>query len=327
MTMQQEEADWLERLVAWTEQCDQLVASLETRSDKVPGANIDRNAWQLRFRELGEMADAYREQLLQDAETADAADEMGSLNTKAHQLKSEFVQLMKENSSGEFSEDSELDADDEERKSTTTVPIGEHTLPPLAYDYNALEPHISEEIMRLHHDKHHQGYVDGLNNAEKEMQKARRNSDFSLIRHWEDEAAFNGAGHYLHTIFWENMSPNGGGKPDGAIAKEIKRTFGDFNQFKEHFSKAAENVQAVGWALLVWSPRSHRTEILQAEKHQNLTQQDVIPLLVLDVWEHAYYLQYHNNRKDYIDAWWNVVCWDSVNRRFNEAIKVKWEPY
>ncbi|WP_010531409.1 superoxide dismutase [Lentibacillus jeotgali] len=326
MTMQSTEAEWLEHLVEWTEQCDQLVASLETRSD-MPDSNIEPGEWQLRFRELGERADAYREQLLQDEDTADTAVDINSLNEKAHQLRSEFAQLMEENSSGGFSEDNEPDADDEDRQSTTAVPIGKHTLPPLPYDYNALEPHISEEIMRLHHDKHHQGYVDGLNKAEKEMQKARKNGDFSLIRHWEVEAAFNGAGHYLHTIFWENMSPNGGGRPDGPIAKEIKQTFGNFNKFKEHFSKAAENVQSVGWALLVWSPRSHRTEILQAEKHQNLTQQDVIPLLVLDVWEHAYYLQYHNNRTNYIDAWWNVVCWDSVNRRFNEARKVKWQPY
>ena len=326
MTIQSIEADWLERLVEWTSECERLVGSLEMRTEEFPDANINPGEWQGRFRELGEKANACREQLLQDEETADAADDIESLNTQAHQLKSEFIHLMEETSYEELSRGSEQE-DDEDRKSTTAVPIGKHTLPPLPYDYNALEPHISEEIMRLHHDKHHQGYVDGLNKAEKEMEKARKNSDFSLIRHWEDEAAFNGAGHYLHTIFWENMSPNGGGKPDGEAAKEIKRTFGNFNKFKEHFSKAAENVQSVGWALLVWSPRSHRTEILQAEKHQNLTQQDVIPLLVLDVWEHAYYLQYHNNRKDYIDAWWNVVCWSSVNRRFAEARKVKWEPY
>ncbi|SFD68391.1 superoxide dismutase, Fe-Mn family [Lentibacillus persicus] len=327
MTMQLAEADWLEGLIEWTVQCDRMMDSLESRSDKLSDTTIDTGAWQLRFRELGEMAEAYRERLLQDEETAITADEMELLNEKAHQLRSELVQLMAENGSEELLEDNERNADDEERKSTTTVPIGGHTLPPLPYDYNALEPHISEEIMRLHHAKHHQSYVDGLNKAEKEMQKARETGDFSLIRHWEGEAAFNGAGHYLHTIFWENMSPNGGGKPGGEIAKEIQRTFGNFNQFKAHFSKAAENVQGVGWALLVWSPRSHRTEILQAEKHQNLSQQDVIPLLVLDVWEHAYYLQYYNNRKDYIKAWWNIVCWDSVNRRFNEARKVKWQPY
>uniref|UniRef100_UPI0037BFDB95 superoxide dismutase n=1 Tax=Halobacillus shinanisalinarum TaxID=2932258 RepID=UPI0037BFDB95 len=205
--------------------------------------------------------------------------------------------------------------------------MGEHTLPPLPYNYDALEPYISEEIMRLHHDKHHKGYVEGLNKAEKKMQKARQTGDYSLIRHWEVEAAFNGAGHYLHTIFWDNMSPYGGGKPSGPLEKEIKHTFGSFEKFKEHFSKAAEKVQSVGWAMLVWSPRSWRTEILQAEQHQNLSQQDMIPLLVLDVWEHAYYLQYKNNRKDYIEAWWNVVNWDHVNRRYQEAKKIKWQPF
>ncbi|GGJ81942.1 superoxide dismutase [Lentibacillus kapialis] len=326
MTMQSTEANWLDRLEEWTEKCEQLVGSLDSRSDQLPDENIDTNEWKNRFQELRDKVGIYRDQLHEEG-IADAAAKLDSLNAEAHQLKSEFTQVMERDRFNGLSDDNAYDASDEDRKSTTEVPIGGHTLPPLPYDYNALEPHINEEIMRLHHDSHHQGYVDGLNKAEKEMQKARKNGDFSLIRHWEDEAAFNGAGHYLHTIFWENMSPDGGGKPHGEIAKEIKQTFGDFNKFKEHFSKAAENVQAVGWAILVWSPRSHRTEILQAKKHQNLTQQDVIPLLVLDVWEHAYYLQYYNKRKDYIDAWWNVVCWNSVNQRFSEVRKVKWKPY
>ncbi len=207
------------------------------------------------------------------------------------------------------------------------VPIGRHTLPPLPYDYDALEPHIDQEIMRLHHDKHHQNYVDGLNKAEKEMQKARMTGNFELIKHWEREAAFHGAGHYLHTIFWSIMSPEGGGKPSGMLMKEINQSFGSFEQFKQHFSEAAKNVEAVGWAILVWSPRSHRLEILQAEKHQNLSQWDIIPLLTLDVWEHAYYLQYKNDRKKYVDNWWNVVNWKEVERRFHEAQKVKWKPY
>ncbi|WP_332631573.1 superoxide dismutase [Halalkalibacter flavus] len=207
------------------------------------------------------------------------------------------------------------------------VPIGGHKLPPLPYAYNALEPYISEEIMRLHHQKHHQSYVDGLNKAEKEMQKARRRSDYDLIKHWEREAAFNGAGHYLHTIFWNIMSPRGGGRPSGELAQQINRDFGSFRKMKEHFSNAAEKVEAVGWALLVYSPRTHRLEILQAEKHQNLSQQDVIPLLVLDVWEHAYYLQYKNERKPYITNWWNVVNWPEVERRFLEARQLRWKTY
>jgi Fe-Mn family superoxide dismutase len=207
------------------------------------------------------------------------------------------------------------------------VPIGGHKLPPLPYAYNALEPYIAEEIMRLHHDKHHQSYVDGLNKAEKEMEKARRKNDYDLIKHWEREAAFHGAGHYMHTIFWNIMSPRGGGEPTGELVNQIRKDFGSFRKMKEHFSKAAEEVEGGGWALLVWSPRSHRLEILQAEKHQNLSQQDVIPLLVLDVWEHAYYLQYKNERKPYITNWWNVVNWPEVDKRYRQARQLKWETY
>ena len=220
-----------------------------------------------------------------------------------------------------------VDGEQDEKMNLHPIPIGEHTLPPLPYPYNALEPYIDEKTMRLHHDKHHRSYVEGLNKAEKEMEKARRSGDFSLIKHWEREAAFNGAGHYLHTIFWHNMTPKGGGKATGAIAREINRIFGGFQPFKQHFSAAAEKVEGVGWALLVWAPRAHRVEILQAEKHQNLSQQDVIPLLVLDVWEHAYYLKYNNDRKKYINAWWHVVNWDDVNERFLEARRVRWKPF
>jgi superoxide dismutase, Fe-Mn family len=207
------------------------------------------------------------------------------------------------------------------------VPIGGHSLPPLLYAYNALEPYISAEIMRLHHDKHHQSYVDGLNKAEKKMQEARRSGDYDLIKHWEREAAFHGAGHYLHSIFWEVMSPEGGGEPDGELLDQIRTDFGSFDKMKEHFSAAANAVEGGGWAILVWSPRSRRLEILQAEKHQNLSQQDQIPLLVLDVWEHAYYLQYKNERKPYIQNWWNTVQWPEVKRRYETARRVQWHPY
>lgn len=207
------------------------------------------------------------------------------------------------------------------------VPVGGHRLPPLPYAYDALEPYIDQQIMRLHHDQHHRSYVEGLNRAEKKMEEARRSGDFSLIKHWEREAAFNGAGHYLHTIFWNNMSPDGGGEPRGDIATQIKQDFSSFSRFKKHFSEAAKNVEGVGWALLVWSPRSHRLAILQAEKHQYLSQQDIVPLLVLDVWEHAYYLQYQTDRAKYVDNWWNIVNWDDVNRRFLEARTLRWAPY
>ncbi len=210
---------------------------------------------------------------------------------------------------------------------TKRVPVGEHKLPPLPYAYDALQPYIDKEIMRLHHAEHHKSYVDGLNNAEKEMESARKKGDFDLIKHWEREAAFHGAGHYLHTIFWNVMSPKGGGSPKGTLADQIALDFGSFDMFKEHFSHAAKKVEAVGWAILVWAPRAGRLEILQAEKHQNLSQWDVIPILPLDVWEHAYYLQYKNKRDLYVDNWWNVVDWEHANTRFETAKQVNWKPY
>ncbi|OMP66335.1 superoxide dismutase [Domibacillus epiphyticus] len=218
-------------------------------------------------------------------------------------------------------------SDQKEDEKIQTVPIGGHRLPPLPYPYDALEPVISEEIMKLHHDKHHQSYVDGLNKAEAEMKKARDKGDFHLIAHWEREAAFHGSGHYLHTIFWNVMSPRGGGKPAGQLSRAINEAFGSFEKFKKHFSEAAKKVEAVGWAILVWAPRSHRLEILTAEKHQNLTQWDVIPLLVLDVWEHAYYLQYKNDRAKYVDNWWKIVNWREVEQRFNKAKTIMWQPF
>lgn len=209
----------------------------------------------------------------------------------------------------------------------TSVPIGEHKLPPLTYPYKSLEPYISEQIMILHHDRHHKSYVDGLNKAEIMMQKARKENDYALIKHWEREAAFHGSGHYLHTIFWEIMNPKGGGKPKGELLEQIVKDFGSYEAFKAHFSAAAKAVEGIGWALLVWSPRSRRLEILQSERHMLLTQWDTIPILVLDVWEHAYYLQYLNNRGEYVDHWWNIVYWPAVESRYNEAKKLTWEPY
>ncbi len=220
---------------------------------------------------------------------------------------------------------SDLEIENETRQ--LFVPIGQHTLPLLPYSYDALEPYISTEIMKLHHDKHHQSYVDGLNTAEKKMKEARERNDYALLKHWEKEASFHGSGHYLHTIFWEIMSPKGGGEPGGPLMHQIRKDFGSFTNFKKHFSEAAKKVEGVGWAILVWAPRSRRLEILQSEKHNNLTQWDTIPLLALDVWEHAYYLQYKNKKDEYVDKWWNVVNWPAVENRFQSAQKLQWKPF
>lgn len=197
--------------------------------------------------------------------------------------------------------------------------MAQYELPPLPYDYNALEPYIDEQTMHLHHDIHHKGYVDGLNNAVAKMAEAREKGDFALIKHWEREAAFHGSGHFLHSVFWANMAPKAGGEPSGPIAEQIKKDFGSFEAFKKHYSAAAGAVEGSGWALLVWQPQGQKLEVLTAEKHQNLTQWGVVPLLVLDVWEHAYYLKYQNKRAAYVEAWWNVVNWSDVNQRFQKA--------
>lgn len=215
---------------------------------------------------------------------------------------------------------------DQERQKES-VPTGQHTLPKLPYDYSALEPYISEEIMRLHHDVHHKSYVDGLNKAERKLEQIRQSGDAELIKHWMREQSFNGSGHFLHTIFWFNMKPKGGGKPGGALLRQIEKDFGSFEAFKKEFSEAAKSVEGVGWALLVWEARSGKLAIQTVEKHQMFSLWDVIPLLALDVWEHAYYLQYKNKRGDYVSNWWNVVNWDDVANRFGEAKKVKWTLY
>lgn len=192
-----------------------------------------------------------------------------------------------------------------------------HELPALPYDYNALEPHYEERTLRLHHGAHHKAYVDGLNNAEQKLAAAREKGDYALIKHWEREIAFHGSGHILHAMFWENMKPGGGGPAVGPVAELIERDFGGFEKFKKQFSAAAAAVEGSGWALLCQVPVFKKLEILTSEKHQNLTQWGAEPLLVLDLWEHAYYLQYQNKRAAFIEAWWNLVNWDDVNRRLS----------
>ncbi|PLT34823.1 superoxide dismutase [Bacillus sp. V5-8f] len=244
-------------------------------------------------------------------------EEIELLRQTAQSLYDEADKLIQDAARGEHNENHRM----------KSIEPGKHTLPPLPYPYDALEPAISAEIMRLHHDRHHKTYVDGLNKAELMMKKARETNNFELLKHWEREAAFHGSGHYLHTLFWEVMAPGGRGRPEGELLKQLEKDFGSFESFKKHFSEAAKQVEAVGWALLVWSPRSRRLEVLQAEKHQNLTQWDTIPLLVLDVWEHAYYLQYTTNRASYVENWWNVVNWPHVAGRFEAARKLVWPAF
>ena len=194
-----------------------------------------------------------------------------------------------------------------------------HELPALPYDYNALEPHIDEQTMKLHHDIHHLGYVKGLNNAEAKLAEARESGDFGLVKHWERELAFHGAGHFLHCVFWENMGPDGGGEPSGALADAISSKFGSFESFMKQFKAAGGAVEGSGWVLLVMNHTTKALEILTAEKHHNLTQWVVTPLLVCDVWEHAYYLNYQNKRAAYLEAFTNVINWKDVEKRFDSC--------
>lgn len=194
-----------------------------------------------------------------------------------------------------------------------------HELPSLAYPYDALEPYYDEETLRLHHGKHHQSYVDGLNKAETQLAEARSRSDYGLIKHWLKEIAFHGSGHILHTLFFENLAPAGQSSPGQKTINQLEKDFGSFDEFKKMFTAAAAAVEGSGWALLCYNPLFQQLEILQAEKHQNLTQWGVIPLLVIDVWEHAYYLKYQNRRPEYIAAWWNIVNWDKVEERLVKA--------
>ncbi len=194
-----------------------------------------------------------------------------------------------------------------------------HELPALPYDYNALEPHYDEQTVRLHHDIHHQGYVNGLNTALEKLAEAREKGDFALIKHWEREVAFHGSGHYLHSIFWTNLSPNGGGQPTGALAEQINKDFGSFEGFQKQLSAASVAVEGSGWGVLAYDPTSEQLLVLQAEKHQDLTVWGAVPLLVMDVWEHAYYLKYQNKRAAFIEALWNIINWNDVSERFEKA--------
>ncbi|MEW6459058.1 MAG: superoxide dismutase [Bacillota bacterium] len=194
-----------------------------------------------------------------------------------------------------------------------------HNLPPLPYAYDALEPHLDEQTVRLHHDAHHKAYVDGLNTAEARLTEARDQGDYALVKHWERELAFHGAGHQLHTLFWENMHPEAGGPPHGPIAAQIEADFGSFEVFRKYFSTAATAVEGSGWALLCWNRAFGRLDVLTVEKHQDLALWNTVPLLACDVWEHAYYLKYQNKRAAWVEAWWNLVNWDDVNRRLESA--------
>ena len=194
-----------------------------------------------------------------------------------------------------------------------------YVLPELGYDYSALEPHYSARVLELHHDKHHKAYVDGVNATLEKLAGARSDDDLGTIVGLEKTLAFNLSGHVLHTLLWKNLSPNGGDRPGGELAAAIDEHFGSFDAFHNQLSKSAASVQGSGWGALTWEPLGERLFIEQIYDHQGNTGQGGVPLLVIDAWEHAYYLQYENRRADYVDAIWNVIDWSDVAARFEHA--------
>jgi Fe-Mn family superoxide dismutase len=199
------------------------------------------------------------------------------------------------------------------------LPLNKYVLPDLPYDYGALEPHISAQIMQLHHDKHHRAYVTGANQAMEELEEARNKNDFGRIAALERALAFNVSGHILHSMFWQNLSPHGGGQPQGALAEQVHFDFGSFDGFKKQLSRAAGTIMGSGWAALAWDPASDRLLTIQIHDHQSQITQAGVPLLVIDAWEHAYYLQYHADKAKYVDAVWHLWNWDDVAARFENA--------
>jgi len=200
-------------------------------------------------------------------------------------------------------------------------------LPKLSYPYDALEPYIDATTMEIHHTKHHGGYVKKLNAALEKYPEWASKSIEDILKDLDNipsdirtAVRNNGGGHYNHSIFWTIMGPNGGGKPSGKLAENTNKTFGSFDKFKEEFSNAAATRFGSGWAWLVLDNSGHLS-ILSTPNQDNPITYSLKPVLGLDVWEHAYYLKYQNRRPEYIQAWWNIVNWEEVNKRYEMLLK------
>ena len=199
--------------------------------------------------------------------------------------------------------------------------MSKYTLPDLGYDYGALEPNISGKIMELHHDKHHLAYVNGANSALDLLAEAREKNDLTWVNKLQKDLAFNLAGHVNHTVFWRNLSPEGGDEPVGELAAAMDEFFGSFDAFRAHFTACALGIQGSGWAILAWDVLGQKLIIEQLYDHQGNLAPASIPLLMLDMWEHAFYLDYKNVKGDYVTAFWNIINWADVSARFDAARK------
>ena len=200
-----------------------------------------------------------------------------------------------------------------------TDDTGKYVLLPLPYAYDSLEPVIDTKTVELHYQFHHKPAVATANKAEEALAKARETNDFALVKHYEKELAFGLSSHILHTIYWSNLSKKGA-VLKGDLLKAIEKSFGTFDKFKAQLGAAATSVEGAGWGILGYLPASQKLMILQCENHQKLTTWGVIPILVLDVWEHAYYLKYQNRRAEYVGKLFDIINWDNVAARYNAAI-------
>jgi Fe-Mn family superoxide dismutase len=197
-----------------------------------------------------------------------------------------------------------------------------YVLPNLPYGYKDLEPHISEEQLKIHHSKHHQAYVNGANAIFQKLDKARKESADLDVKSALKELSFNIGGHVLHSLFWDNLAPvgKGGGTPGGILGDAIKKEFGSFERFRKEFSQAAVSVEGSGWAALTFCKQTKRPLIMQIEKHNTNIYPTFRILMVLDVFEHAYYIDYKNERAKFVEAFWNIVNWNEVNKRLKELL-------
>ncbi|MFB9678213.1 superoxide dismutase [Streptosporangium vulgare] len=201
--------------------------------------------------------------------------------------------------------------------------MGEYVLPDMPYDYAALEPAITGEILELHHSKHHAAYVKGANDTLERLAEARDRGEFGGLVGLEKTFAFNLSGHVLHSIFWENLSPDGGDRPDGELAAAIDEHFGSFEALQRQLTAATAGVQGSGWGILAWEPLGRRLVVEQVYDHHGNVGTNSTPLLVFDAWEHAYYLQYRNVRPDYVEKLWTLVNWADVTQRFSTVTSAK----
>lgn len=194
--------------------------------------------------------------------------------------------------------------------------MSQYSLPNLPYDLDALEPHLSAEILELHYQKHHAGYVKGANDTLEKLADAREHQEYGHIGQLEKSLAFNISGHVLHSLLWKNMSPEGGGTPNGGLGAALTQHFGSFDAFKSQLTSAAETVQGSGWGALSWEPLGKRLVVEQVFDHQGNVGNGALPIMVIDMWEHAYYLQYQNRKKEWLESFWQLVNWTDVAERF-----------